>query len=291
MSLFKLSRLAFREITLKASSRRVAEPELIMDTYANVETFARYGQKDSPLFMSYIYYCAHISEVIRPGDTVFDLGCGPGNLLGMVAKLHPETNFIGVDLSSSMLNLAQQHVESLNLKNVELLTGDITKLHFAKDFSADAVISTLSFHHLPTFEHFEAAFAEASRILKPHGGIFISDYGHLKHEDSINYFARQHSNLQSEILTTDYLNSLRAAFFPESFHKVVKKYLMGQAKVYTSRPLPIIINVKSPRRNPIPPTVSRALSVYKSSLSPSLLHELHLLTSITALGGLFTKWR
>jgi len=66
--------------------------------------------------------------MIRAGDEVVDLACGPANLLCQVARLNPQAHFVGIDLAGNMLERAQDHAQRQRLTNIRFMHGDITRL-------------------------------------------------------------------------------------------------------------------------------------------------------------------
>lgn len=245
----QLVRTVLREMLSRERSPRVTEPDLVMDDPENVAAYVEAGREHAVMAPVYLFHCANICEVIRPGDTVVDLACGPANQLAMVARLNPETKFIGVDLSLPMLERARELIERQGLKNVEFRHADITDLSFFADRSVDAVMSTMALHHLPTFDMLCRTYAEVARILKPDGGVYMVDFGHLKSPRSIDYFANQYADRQPALFTEDYYNSLHAAFYPQEFEQAVKP-LAGRARLYSTGGLKFMMALKSkPRRD------------------------------------------
>lgn len=246
----ELIKTVVREMFTGERSERVTEPDLVMDDPDNVAAYVEAGREHGVMAPVYLFHCANICEVIRPGDTVVDLACGPANQLAMVARLNPDTKFIGVDLSEPMLERARELIERQGLKNVEFRHGDITDLSFFADHSIDAVMSTMALHHLPTVDLLCRTYAEVARILKPGGGVYMADFGHLKSKRSIDYFAYQHAERQPALFTEDYYNSLHAAFYPEDFRKAVEPLTReGRAQLHTTFGLPFMVVLKSaPRR-------------------------------------------
>jgi SAM-dependent methyltransferase len=244
----QLIQTVVREMLTRERSARVTEPDLVMDDPENVAAYVEAGREHAVMAPVYLFHCANICEVIRPGDTVVDLACGPANQLAMVARLNPETKFIGVDLSAPMLERARELIERQGLKNVEFHHGDITDLSFFADRSVDAVMSTMALHHLPTLDLLCRTYAEVARILKQGGGVYMVDFGHLKSKRSIDYFAYQYADRQPALFTEDYYNSLHAAFYPDDFRKAVQP-LEGRARLYSTIGLPFMMALKSaPRR-------------------------------------------
>jgi len=237
-----------RELFVQRSSKRKNEPDLVMDDAEKVAAYTRAGKEDGVMQPVYLYHCAQICEVIKPGDTVVDLGCGPATQLAMVARLNPETNFIGVDLSSEMLDKARAHIKEQNLNNVEFRQEDISKLTSFPENSIDAVMSTVVLHHLPNVGTLDKTFSQINRILKSGGGLYLVDFGHLKSEKSINDFAYQYDDRQAELFTLDYLYSLQAAFWPEDFKECFQQHLSSHGKFFKTFLIPYMMVIKSPAR-------------------------------------------
>jgi trans-aconitate methyltransferase len=49
---------------------------------------------------------ADIRACARPGDLVVELGCGPGDVLGALARAHPNVEFLGLDVDEGMIDHA-----------------------------------------------------------------------------------------------------------------------------------------------------------------------------------------
>ena len=254
-----------RELLTRERSARTPEPDLVMDDPLNVAAYVEAGREHAVMAPVYLFHCANICEVIRPGDTVVDLACGPANQLAMVARLNPETRFIGVDLSLPMLEQAQELIARQNLKNVTFLHGDITDLAMFAAASIDAVISTMALHHLPDTNCLMRTYAEVARILKPDGGIYMVDFGHLKAKRSIDYFANQYADRQPALFTLDYLNSLHAAFYPDDFRKAAQP-LLCKAQLFSTIALPFMVALKSPARRGDDPALRAELGGMKKEL-------------------------
>ncbi|MFZ3216174.1 MAG: class I SAM-dependent methyltransferase [Candidatus Acidiferrales bacterium] len=95
---------------------------------------------------------------------VLDIGCGPGRVLGFLARRG--VRCIGLDRSRVSLGLA---VERYGRPGA---VGDNLHLPFADDV-ADVVISDGVIHHT---EDPQAAFAENFRVLKPGGRMYLAVY-------------------------------------------------------------------------------------------------------------------
>lgn len=276
----------WRELLIKRSARRETEPDLVMDDPEKVAAYTRAGREDGVMAPVYLFHCAQICEVIKPGDTVLDLGCGPATQLAMVARLNPQTQFIGMDLSNEMLSKARTYVEEQGLTNIEFRQGDITRLSGLPDASIDAVMSTVVLHHLPDLAALESTFAEIKRVLKPGGGLYLVDFGHLKSEKSIHDFAYQYADRQAELFTLDYLYSLRAAFWPEDFFRLYQTYLASYGSFYKTFVMPYMMVVKSPARRQIDPALHHQLHALKQAMPSYHQTDLKDLMVFFRFGGL-----
>jgi len=102
---------------------------------------------------------------VRPGETVLDLGCGPGD--GGQWLFEAGAVAVGLDYSQGMLEQARE-VPGLSGR---LTRGDAGRLPF-RDGALDKIVCTNSFHHYP--QHF-AALKEMRRVLKPGGLLVLVD--------------------------------------------------------------------------------------------------------------------
>jgi len=245
-------KIVLQETLSRGRIERRPEPSLVMDDEEQVRAYVAAGRENGVMAPTYVFHGANISDVIRPGDRVLDLACGPANQLALVARLNPEVSFVGIDLSVSMLEEAAALIKTQGLDNVSFQEGDITRLSAFADHSFDAVISTLSLHHLPTTGMLHQTFAEAARVLRPDGGVYIMDFSRLKRRSSIEYFAYQYADRQPALFTQDYLNSLLAAFTLEELEAAALP-LKRRASLSSTWTVPFMAAFKSPVRQPANP--------------------------------------
>ncbi len=285
-----MPRLAFlpiisRELFAQRSLPREPEPDLVMQDEEQVKAYSLAGRIDGVMSAAYLFHSAQASSVIQGAKRVIDLGCGPATQLAQIASLNPESEFIGVDLSPTMLESARQHVSQLGLGNVQFSVGDISRLSQFEDQSADAFISTMALHHLPTREHLESCFREIARVLKPGGAVYMTDFGRLKSLKSVIAFAYMNAAHQPHIFSLDYERSLRAAFLFDEFAEMSRLYLPPNVSVHSTAIAPLLVVLRTPPR-PLPSAAVKQLNQMRKSLPGRYRMDIEDLRLFFKMGGL-----
>lgn len=109
---------------------------------------------------------------VGEGQTVLDLGSGGGiDLLLAADRVGPTGRVIGVDMTAEMIERARATARDAGYSNVEVREGLIEALP-VEDASVDWVISNCVINLSPEKER---VFAEIARVLRPGGGVSISD--------------------------------------------------------------------------------------------------------------------
>jgi ubiquinone/menaquinone biosynthesis C-methylase UbiE len=102
-----------------------------------------------------------------PRGMLLDVGCGPGLLLGALARRGPGLTLAGLDISPEMIRVAREHIGD----GADLRVGDAEALPWEGQ-RFDYLVCVDSFHHYP---HPEQALDEMHRVLKHAGRLVIAD--------------------------------------------------------------------------------------------------------------------
>jgi len=117
-------------------------------------------------------------------ERILDVGCGIGSLTPLLRKLYPESEILGIDISSSMVNIAKKRYGNIALfKNLDFL-----------DFKEkqDLIIIFRSFTF---FKLLEIVF-KIKEIMKPYGACIIAT-------NTKAPFSLIHKLILSKFLSTD----------------------------------------------------------------------------------------
>jgi arsenite methyltransferase len=108
-----------------------------------------------------------------PGESILDLGSGPGFLACELAQEVGATGrIVAVDISADMNAIASKRIAAAGLDGtVEILEGDATALMIAKA-TFDAAVSMQVFEYLADPD---AALRQLVRVLRPEGRLVIVD--------------------------------------------------------------------------------------------------------------------
>ena len=107
------------------------------------------------------YFTAKVTPLLRPTDTVLDMGCGSGLFLPSLSPLCRE--LVAFDVSPDFVRESRATVEKFGLANTTVVQGEAETLPFP-DGTFDAALVSDTIHHLC---HVERSMDELKRVLKP----------------------------------------------------------------------------------------------------------------------------
>jgi len=112
------------------------------------------------------------SLMLKPGDTVVEIGCGTGLTFRLLqSRIGPGGRIIGVDLTDRMLDKAERRARDNNWNNIELVREDAARYRFPENISG--ILSTFAITLVPEFDE---VIRRGSAALAPGGRLAILDF-------------------------------------------------------------------------------------------------------------------
>ncbi|BBY04477.1 class I SAM-dependent methyltransferase [Mycobacterium seoulense] len=121
----------------------------------------------------YDHYTEHALRLagLRPGMRVLDIGCGPGDVSFIAARLvGPAGSVLGVDAAPKMIELARARAAEQGLSTVHFIQSAIDAIEVHEP--VDAVVGRLILMHLPDPA---ATLRRLSSLVRPGGVIAFSE--------------------------------------------------------------------------------------------------------------------
>jgi len=110
-----------------------------------------------------------IGQELRLARRVLDIGCGSCDLVSHLAEAYGQ-EVTGVDISDDCFPARRRTPDG---NHFHCLKRDATRMAFAADKSADAVVTMWALHEI---DRPKALLREVRRVLRPGGEIFIIDF-------------------------------------------------------------------------------------------------------------------
>ncbi len=144
------------------------------------------------------------AEFLNKDNPFFvELGCGKGSFIANKAFLHPENNYLAIDLVDPMLGLAKRKIEEVyskenrNISNVLLTRFDIERILLILDEKDSVDGLYINFcnpwprgkHHKKRLTH-TRQLEHYKTFLKPDAKIYFKTDNDALFEESLNYFSQ-----------------------------------------------------------------------------------------------------
>lgn len=169
-------------------------------------------------FRSSLTFAKYITKELCEGKTIFDIGCGPGNL-GILGAKNGAKKVISVDINPSAVQNAAENVHRLGLEEVvDVREGSV--FNAIGQEKADIIFFHPPFHHekiddnhtrlmnsvsTDGFNVLDKFFEGVENHLEPGGMIYLGFSN--KDQISLKYLERLMQTLNVAIVTHDYVGS------------------------------------------------------------------------------------
>ncbi len=117
-----------------------------------------------------------LAELVQPGHSVLDIGCGTGAITAGVAKLvGPHGQVVGIDRDEVLLELARQ--EHANFTNLRFECSDVTNLSYHAAFDIVTAARTIQWIAEPA-----QAISKMKDAARSLGMLVVLDYNHTRNQ-------------------------------------------------------------------------------------------------------------
>ncbi|MBI2608317.1 MAG: class I SAM-dependent methyltransferase [Deltaproteobacteria bacterium] len=198
---------------------RIAEDKQVMDHVESVNAYDEGGKKGN-LLPTYYLAADIICQLAPQEGHAVDIACGNGLLTLTLAQSLPNFKFLGLELSSTMLERAQENSKLFN-KHVEFTQASMTDLSSIPSHSSDLTLITYALHHTDSEKDARSILSEINRITKKDGAIFIMDL--IRPRSHMIYkFISKALGTKNPYLQKDFEASLRASYNTSEFRRLLE---------------------------------------------------------------------
>jgi ubiquinone/menaquinone biosynthesis C-methylase UbiE len=176
--------------------------------------YAKWAENTEAMRDGYRKLAEKAASELQAGK-VLEIGPGPGYVSMEIAKLLPEIEVIGLDLSDAMIEIAEKNAREYGFsERVKFKKGDASEMPF-EDSSFDFAISSGSLHHWkkPT-----KVFDEIYRVLKPNRSALISD---LRKDAPKEQIEKWEKAIDSRIMRWGLRHSFGESYTAQEVEKII----------------------------------------------------------------------
>lgn len=196
------------------------------------------------LISSWIPALDGVTEKLKKGAKVADIGCGHAASTIIMAKAFPQSHFIGIDYHKESIEKAQARAKEAGIKNIEF------KIATAKEFTDKDFDFITFFDCLHDMGDPVAACAHVKEALKPDGTCMIVEpFAKDSLKDNLNPIGRAFYAFSTQLCIPCSLNqevglSLGAQAGLQKLTEVIRSGGFNHCKKASETPFNLILEVK-----------------------------------------------
>jgi trans-aconitate 2-methyltransferase len=164
-------------LSFRSMEHQHPDPQQVADFY---DGFSEGEQKTGLNLRHYLIFRTCLRYGLRRNHKVLEIGCGIGQLTGLLAKFVRKGHITATDISQRSIGVARRRVGA---KNVQFLVSDM------RDFDSgelyDLILLPDVLEHIPAENHAEL-FLRLSGMMHPDSVLII----HLPHPRNIEFYQR-----------------------------------------------------------------------------------------------------
>lgn len=154
-----------------------------------------------------------------------EIGPGPGFISLELARLLPEMDVVGLDLSETMIEMAEKNAQAYGLADrVRFEQGDAAAMPFQDD-SFDLIVSSGSLHH---WDKPARIFNEIHRVLKPGGSALVFDLRGDAPRESIDAMA---GSIDSKVMRWGLRHSFAEGYTAQKIEEILGETPFTQPEI------------------------------------------------------------
>jgi ubiquinone/menaquinone biosynthesis C-methylase UbiE len=176
--------------------------------------YAEWTENSSLMRNEYRRIAQKAASEVQAGQAL-EIGPGPGFISLELAKLLPEMRVTGLDLSETMVEMAEKNAKAYGLsERVKFKKGDAAEMPFA-DGSFNLIVSSGSLHH---WDEPARIFNEVHRVLEPGGSALIFD---LRGDAPKERIEEMEKGISSRIMRWGLRHSFKDSYTAQEMEKIV----------------------------------------------------------------------
>lgn len=116
---------------------------------------------------------AHVNKIIAAGSfpKIMDFGCANGFSTGRLAKLKPNSKFLGIDINPDMIDVARKTADHAGLPNLEFRQIDVVRDTLAERF--DFIYGIRVFQNIESFDMQKRVLDTLRDLLRSGGKLLL----------------------------------------------------------------------------------------------------------------------